>query len=70
MFYKQCKLQKKELIEIAYIPEIYAHEGDWLQIGDDNGWLVVEVYQNSRCPEDQVMEQSQEHKHQRKASDI
>jgi hypothetical protein len=57
----------------AWIPEEFSKIGKYLKIKDefgewDNGWKVVGV--GSRKEEQFVLEDSQDYKRQRKASDI
>lgn len=69
MYYKQCTLKKDNIYQTVWIPEIYAHIGQILEIKQDNGWLVTEVGQ-IRMLEEDVSMHSQDYKHQRKMSDI
>lgn len=69
MFYKQCELRKNDITQVAWIPEHYAHAGDYLEIKGDDGWQVMLVGQ-FRMEEADVSMHSQDYKHQRKASDI
>lgn len=76
VFYKQCILQKRKGIkpevitqQTAWIPEVFAHVGRLVELKGDNGWEVVAVAQQ-RLDAETVSEQSQDYKHQRKASDI
>jgi hypothetical protein len=76
IFYKQCFLQKKtgskpEVItqQVAWIPEVFAHQGQYVEIKGDNGWQVTAV-SPTRVPEDQLNDFSKDFKNQRKASDV
>lgn len=59
--------------QTSWIPEQFAHVGNYVQLKNadgvwDNGWQIDEV--GARAPENQVLENSRDWKHQRKASDI
>lgn len=41
--YTQCRLQKGNMEQIAYIPTIYAKENNYIKIKGDNGWKVTAV---------------------------
>ena len=68
MYYKQCQLRKRNTIQTSWIPERFARQGKYLKLKGDDGWLVESV--GNRMEEKMVLERSQDHKHQRKASDI
>jgi hypothetical protein len=80
MFYKQVVVKKMNeesaygefFIHHCWVPEQFAKVGKFLRIliGVDweNGWEVIEV--GERKEEQFVLEDSQDYKHQRKASDI
>lgn len=71
-YYRQCKLQKGNVTQTAWIPEVFANKNKYIKIKTDgrweNGWQVVEVY--GRMSAKQLTERSQDYKHQREASDI
>lgn len=69
IYYKQCILQKLGKIQVAWIPEVYAHKDNYVIIKGDDGWQIIMVGQ-ARLSNGEVSEQSQDYKHQRKASDI
>lgn len=72
-FYKQCELRRENTVQVAWIPEKFAHVGDFVGIKDDGvwveGWEVMLVGRH-RVPESEMRERSQDYKHQRKMSDI
>lgn len=67
--FKQCELKKNGSVQVAWIPEQFAHVGNYLELKGEDGWLVTFVGQ-IRITNEEVLEQSQDYKHQRKASDI
>ncbi len=67
--FRQCVLQKKAIVQVAWIPEQFAKEGLFLEIKEDDGWEVIFVG-TIRLDDAYVSERSQDYKHQRKASDI
>lgn len=69
MYYKQCTLQKDNIMQVSWIPEIYAHVGEILELKKEDGWVVKEVG-SYRMLEEDVSKHSQDYKHQRKMSDI
>ena len=69
MNYRQCKLVKKNQIDICYIPEKFAVIGKYLRIGDDNGWKVETVSSHFQTSEENNV-RSQDYKRIREASDI
>ena len=68
MNHRQCKLKKGDTYQVTWIPEKYAKIGKYLQLKDDDGWQVVEIY--SKKDSKEVPKRSDDYKHQRKASDI
>lgn len=73
IYFKQCILKKTNQTMVSWLPEVYAHVGDIVELEIngkwENGWKVLNVSKN-RMSGEEVSKQSQEHKHQRKASDI
>lgn len=73
MFFKQCILKKTNQTQVAWLPEIFAKVGKYVELEInkkwEDGWKIINVAQ-TRMSGQQVSEQSQEYKHQRKASDI
>lgn len=77
-YYRQCVLKKITpngviTVQTSWIPEQYAYKGNWVSLKQkdgtwDNHWKVSEV--GMRIEEEAVLENSQDYKHQRKASDI
>lgn len=71
--YRQCKLNKNGMIRVAWVPEKFAKRGRYVCIKTDgewsDGWHVEEVY-SMRMSHNDLIERSQDYKHQRKASDI
>ncbi len=48
IYYRQCKMQKKNMFQTSYIPEEFAKLGKFLKLRDsegewDDGWKVIEV---------------------------
>lgn len=68
IYYRQCILKKGDTSQIAWIPEMYASLGNYVKLKEDDGWQIIEV--GSRLAAPDMNEQSQDYKHQRKASDI
>lgn len=72
--YTQCKLRKDNLHQMSWIPSEFAKVGKVVKLRDeddgkwDDGWIVEAAYFSK--PWKEVNEGSQQHKHQRKASDI
>lgn len=69
MYFKQCVLRKNNVVEVAWIPEHFAHKGHILMIKEDDGW-EVEFVGKYRMLDEDVSERSQDYKRTRKASDI
>lgn len=73
MFFKQCVLKKNKQSQVAWLPEVFAHRGAHVELEIngkwEDGWHILEVGQHRMSGED-VSRQSQDHKHQRKVSDI
>lgn len=75
-FFVQCLMTKKTSLgfsqHVAWIPEKFAKVGRWLKLKIDgvwvNHWRVKETWGRKKA--DAVIEDSQDHKHQREASDI
>lgn len=68
--YRQCKFQKGNKFQTAWIEERGAKEGAWVELKSDNHekWQVVEV--GGRQTAEMVQELSSDYKTQRRASDI
>ena len=64
----QCKLGRKDIIDIAWIPNKFAKVGKYLRIKEVNGWKVLEVW-NSRSA-NEVRDRERDYLKTRKASDI
>ena len=41
---KQCRLQKGDRYQVAWLPVKFAVTGKYLRLHDEDGWLVVKVY--------------------------
>lgn len=71
--YKQCVLRKQGSIEVAWIPEMYAHKNKFVQIKKnkewDDGWQVLSASEFS-LDESSLADYASDYKHQRKMSDI
>ena len=73
-YYKQCNLlgvtkTGDSVATTSWIPEEFAYQGNLIRLKDDpTVWSVRLV--GHRLPEDQVLENSQDYKRTRKASDI
>jgi len=70
---KQCKLRRNSTETTSWIPAEFAKKYKYLKLkGRDgtwtNGWQVIEVGATKEY--DQAIEDSQDYKHQREASDI
>lgn len=72
IYYKQCKLKKGGIHQIAYIPEEFAELKGMVKIknkdGWDDGWVVEEV--GARVDESFLDGMRNAVKHQREVSDI
>jgi hypothetical protein len=72
MNYTQCKINKQEKFDIAWIPSRLAKIGKCIKIKYDNvwdnGWFVIDTY--STNTEDHVIEHEMDYRKQRRASDI
>ena len=73
IYYRQCFLQKESQSTTSWIPEQFAHLGNVIKLknkndGWDDGWKVVGI--GIRQAEDLVLDNSQDYKRQRAASDI
>ncbi len=69
----QCKLQKGEVFQVAWIPSKHARLGNYVKLrirGEewDDGWLVIEAKLSKETEE--VMQRAEDYKRQRDASDI
>lgn len=73
IFYKQCILKKTNQTQVAWLPEMFCQVGNFVELEInkkwEDGWKIINVGK-ARMSGQQVNEQSQEYKHQRKASDI
>lgn len=72
MNYTQCKINKKDKFDIAWIPSKFANIGRIIKIKIDgiwnNGWSVIDVYSSNS--EDHILEHEMDYRKQRRASDI
>ena len=71
IYYRQCKMQKKNSYQVSYIPEEFAvmnkviklrENGEW-----DDGWVVIEV-SSFRHADDDLPDYHQQIKGHRKAT--
>jgi len=69
MDYQQCKLNKNGVTQTAWIPEKFAVKGKFLEIKDDNGWQVEEIY-DFKVSEKEILKRSRDFKKTRNASDV
>lgn len=75
-WYRQCNLEKKlpngTLNQVSYIPEQFAKLGKYLKLKEgelwENGWMVVCV--GGRQSRQERIDRGNDHKKQRKASDV
>jgi hypothetical protein len=71
-FYRQCRLARGNMRQMAWIPEKFAVEGRYVRLTEagvqEDGWQVTGV--GARLAEDYVLERSQDYKHTRRASDV
>ena len=71
-YHRQCKLIKGNDTTVSWIPEKFALKGKYLKLKDngewEDGWKVEFV--GTKLPTKYVIDRSQDHVHQRKASDI
>jgi len=66
--HNQCKLKRGKWFTYSWIPSKFAKIGKIVKLRGEDGWEVIEVYGKSNSKE--VNKRSQDHKHQRKASDV
>jgi len=64
----QCKLERKNIIEISWIPNKFAQKDTYLEIDGVNGWKVLEVW--TTMDTDKVLDSERDYKKTRIASDI
>ena len=64
----QCKLERKGVIDTAWIPTEFAIKGNYLEIKGINGWEIIKVWTTMETNE--VRENERDHKKTRIASDI
>ena len=64
----QCKLERKDIIEISWIPDEFAKKDNYLEIDGVNGWKVLEVW--TTMGSDKVIGNERDFKKTRPASDI
>lgn len=74
IYYRHCLLRKQNTYQTSWIPEQFVFEGNYLKLRNqetkewEDGWKIVGI--GSRQAEDLVLENSQDYKKQREASDI
>lgn len=72
-YFRQCELHRGPVRTCSWLPERYAKRGRYLKLktGDQwqDGWRVAAVG-SWRMAEAEVIERSQDYKHQRESSDI
>lgn len=71
----QCKLIKNNTVQQAWIDKRYAVKDKYVKIKQadgtwDDGWLVIEAFDNVQVDSKIVNERSQDYKKTRQASDI
>lgn len=64
----QCRLRKGEQEQVTWLPTGYATLGEYVRLGDDDGWQVIEV--GTTLDSKFVNERSRDHKNMRKMTDI
>lgn len=73
IYYRQCILKKTNQTQVAWLPEMFCKLYTYVELEInkkwEDGWKIIQVG-TRRMSGSEVSEQSQEHKHQRKASDI
>jgi hypothetical protein len=72
-FHRHCLLQKGDLRQTAWIPEIFAKKNKYLSLKQkddswDDGWKIIEI--GTRQSSKYMLERSQDYKLTRKASDV
>jgi hypothetical protein len=74
MKYIQCELIKGNSHQTCWIPEKYAVVGKYVKIKNndewEDGWKVLESYNQTKLEESVLNERNQDYKKTRKASDI
>lgn len=68
-YYRQCALEKANTQQVAWIPEQFAAVGEYIKIGEDDGWKVNFVGSH-RQPEDYVQAHERDHMGHRSRTDI
>ena len=38
---RQCMLRRGDIEKVAWIPERFARDGNWLRLFDQDGWRVI-----------------------------
>ena len=64
----QCKLQKGNTFQTAWIPRKFAILDKYVKLKDDNGWRVIEVYRP--LPSSKIPLIRDIFRHHRKVTDI
>jgi hypothetical protein len=68
MFYKQCTLKRGQTSQVAWIPEVFAKSGHYLEILGENGWCVMNV--GTRKEESFVLARERDYTKHRLVTDI
>jgi hypothetical protein len=45
--FRQCRLAKGHARTVAFLPDVFAVVGMCLRLKEDDGWMVMEVYDNT-----------------------
>lgn len=72
-FYRQCELHRGPWRTYSWLPEKFAKKGRYVKLKDQGAWQdgwQVKAVGSMRRSEAEALERSQDHKHQRRASDI
>lgn len=66
--YAQCRLQRGNVQQVAWIPSVFAKRGKYLRIKGVDGWRVIGV--GKFLNHEIVFAMSNEHRHHRSVTDI
>jgi hypothetical protein len=66
--YRQCELRRGTTVQQAWIPEVFAQRGKYLQIEQQNGWRVASV--GIRRSGEYLLDHERDHVGHRSRTDI
>ena len=68
--YKQCQLKTGNILDVVWIPIIYAKNGKHIRLNNDTRIWIVDKFFNTTLTREELMARSRDHLKQREASDI